>query len=573
MRREWWCMEDYDLLKKLYEGATSKVYMATCKQSGITVALKCYKKSALHAINHAQVSREIAIHSSISHPHIIDFYGSFEDNDVYYLVQEYAPGGDLFDEMRRRSRLIPEKEAVTLVVAPMLKVLQFLHGQGIIHRDIKPENILFSKDMKLKLTDFGLSINQNDERPVTRAGTLQYMAPEVLKNPSKSTVNENKDRDDLVYDHKVDTWALAVVTYELLMGFPTFGKDGDATVSKILAAKPCFFPNIRKISPSAEDFIRASLNRTAAKRSSAEALLEHPWITENKGKDPRPSRHAEGVPLPWSPSAGMPPLNGHADVHPHDRLSMMQRRKSCMTQGEMTREHIRRSIEEQGPIPMSPGGSQADAASGLSMRARASRNTSFCQRPSIALEGQNMRSFNSRPNQTPEAPQSVRIHDHFAMSSPRHGRRVNFAEEGGLASPSDQETKRSQNPRDWDLREPPKTPTGPKPTPRPLQRRSTDTKPHLFQLRSVNFSPGDLAVPKSPERARATDKSSPSMPIRALPSQMIQADAARNSLDLSALSLSPSEGSHGRNHEPSRLGSGCVPSSSNPAAPRLRSRR
>lgn len=51
--------------------------------------------------------------------------------------------------------------------------------QGIIHRDIKPENILLMADGSIKLADFGLSIDATCERPVTRAGTLDYMAPEV----------------------------------------------------------------------------------------------------------------------------------------------------------------------------------------------------------------------------------------------------------------------------------------------------------------------------------------------------------------------------------------------------------
>ena len=52
--------------------------------------------------------------------------------------------------------------------------------QGIIHRDIKPENILLMADRRIKLADFGLSIDATCERPVTRAGTLDYMAPEVI---------------------------------------------------------------------------------------------------------------------------------------------------------------------------------------------------------------------------------------------------------------------------------------------------------------------------------------------------------------------------------------------------------
>jgi serine/threonine protein kinase len=57
---------------------------------------------------------------------------------------------------------------------------QYLHTRAIIHRDIKPENILFANNGScLKLADFGLAIDLREERAVTRAGTLDYMAPEV----------------------------------------------------------------------------------------------------------------------------------------------------------------------------------------------------------------------------------------------------------------------------------------------------------------------------------------------------------------------------------------------------------
>jgi serine/threonine protein kinase len=58
-------------------------------------------------------------------------------------------------------------------------VLKSLHARGIIHRDIKPENIFFEQDGKLVLGDFGLAVDSSRDKPVSRVGTQEYMAPEV----------------------------------------------------------------------------------------------------------------------------------------------------------------------------------------------------------------------------------------------------------------------------------------------------------------------------------------------------------------------------------------------------------
>ena len=74
---------------------------------------------------------------------------------------------------------------VAALLAFVQGLLSKLLLQGIIHRDIKPENILLMADKSIKLADFGLSIDATSERPVTRAGTLDYMAPEVTVNTPK----------------------------------------------------------------------------------------------------------------------------------------------------------------------------------------------------------------------------------------------------------------------------------------------------------------------------------------------------------------------------------------------------
>lgn len=123
-----------------------------------------------------QVQREILIHIALQHPHIIQLYAAFEDEANIYMVQELASEGDLFHTVKTsEDGAFSELCTAQKVILPLLDTLSYLHGKGIIHRDIKPENILIASGGVIKLADFGLSIDTNIERPVTRTGTLDYM--------------------------------------------------------------------------------------------------------------------------------------------------------------------------------------------------------------------------------------------------------------------------------------------------------------------------------------------------------------------------------------------------------------
>jgi len=72
--------------------------------------------------------------------------------------------------------------------------------------------------MVLKVADFGLAVNLREERAVTRVGTLDYMAPEVLRCPLKRNPGDNKDNLAVAYQQSVDAWAVGILAFELLTG-------------------------------------------------------------------------------------------------------------------------------------------------------------------------------------------------------------------------------------------------------------------------------------------------------------------------------------------------------------------
>lgn len=104
--------------------------------------------------NHAQIPRLLA---------------HFEDNEQFYLVQEYVDGDLLSDELRHRC--LPEADVIEMVL-DILKTLSFVHGHQVIHRDIKPSNLIRRRcDRTIVLIDFG-SVKQVSSQPVETNGCL-----------------------------------------------------------------------------------------------------------------------------------------------------------------------------------------------------------------------------------------------------------------------------------------------------------------------------------------------------------------------------------------------------------------
>ncbi|WP_341527433.1 serine/threonine-protein kinase [Nostoc sp. UHCC 0302] len=86
-------------------------------------------------------------------PVIVNSLQSGQQDQFFYLVQEYIDGQNLQEELAHKGKF--SEQQILELLQEILKVLKFVHDRGIIHRDIKPSNIMRRRDGKLFLLDFG----------------------------------------------------------------------------------------------------------------------------------------------------------------------------------------------------------------------------------------------------------------------------------------------------------------------------------------------------------------------------------------------------------------------------------
>ncbi|MBW4477756.1 MAG: CHASE2 domain-containing protein [Tolypothrix brevis GSE-NOS-MK-07-07A] len=119
------------------------------------------------------------------HHQIPKLLAYFEDNQEFYLVEEYIPGHTLSEELPPIKRGVQQELFVREMLKEILEILAFVHQHRVIHRDIKPSNIIRSKiDNRLVLIDFGAvklmqpPTSEETELATVAIGTRGYAPPE-----------------------------------------------------------------------------------------------------------------------------------------------------------------------------------------------------------------------------------------------------------------------------------------------------------------------------------------------------------------------------------------------------------
>ena len=235
----------YELREQLGQGGMGVVYRAYDRLTGRFVALKQVTTNPDHLVfasktNQAEASgkmdfrlalaNEFKTLASLRHPNIISVldYGFDSRGQPFFTM-------DLLEDAKTilvagRGRSVATRLRLLIQV---LYALAYLHRRGILHRDLKPGNVLVA-DGQVKVLDFGLAIARGEQTEHS-AGTLGYMAPELLKGEPSSEAS--------------DMYAVGVIGYEMLTGrYPFEAKDSSSILDQIMNT-PVTFGAASEIDP------------------------------------------------------------------------------------------------------------------------------------------------------------------------------------------------------------------------------------------------------------------------------------------------------------------------------------
>ena len=249
----------------LGEGSFSVVQLYEDKKTKIKYAVKKMNIENIEKItkNKNLINTEVNIHGRINHPNIIKLHNYFRIKNNSYLILEYSPNGTLFDIIRSSHGLSEIYSFYYFLQT--LNAIYFLHLHSIIHRDLKPENLLINEKNIIKLCDFGWSVKLKDNKRTTFCGTVEYMAPEIIKKQE--------------YDETIDIWSLGVLLYELVHSYsPFFSEDLD--VKKI--GNNITNNNLKFKDGLSEDYknlVASLLIKDSTKRIKIEDIFQHPFMT------------------------------------------------------------------------------------------------------------------------------------------------------------------------------------------------------------------------------------------------------------------------------------------------------
>jgi len=243
---------NYRVIRLIGQGGFGDVYLGEHIHLSTQVALKVLQ-TRLVGSNLEQFRVEAQTIARLVHPHIVRILDFGVEEEIPFLVMDYAPNGTL---RQRHPKGVPVPPAsVVHYVKQVASALQYAHERKLIHRDIKPENMLLGINDEVLLSDFGLVlIAQSTGSQTTKemAGTIPYMAPEQINGKPRPAS---------------DQYALGVTIYEWLSGERPFNGSFVEVATQHLMTPPApLYGRVPGISQAIEEVVFTALAKDPLQR-------------------------------------------------------------------------------------------------------------------------------------------------------------------------------------------------------------------------------------------------------------------------------------------------------------------
>jgi len=267
----------YDNPEKFYEfeEEIGSGKMATVKKVKSKTDGKAYAAKMIYFDDDTRFAiREFDLMKSgkLAHKGLVQMHEAYMVRKYLILILDLVDGKTLLDQFFRRHSAT--EDDVAFVIGQLCETLNFLHQQNVLHLDLRPTNIRF-EGRDIKLLDYNSArhlANKKAGAVVDVIGDTEFCAPEMLNFDPVLPAS--------------DMWSVAVITYIMLSGVsPFFYEDEGEVLKSVIQVKYSFCDAFDEISTEAKDFIKKCLVRAPEMRMTAEAALQHPWLsTENTSK-------------------------------------------------------------------------------------------------------------------------------------------------------------------------------------------------------------------------------------------------------------------------------------------------
>ena len=260
------------------EGGYGKAILVRRRSDAQLFVVKVMHIEAMSPKEREEICQEAQVLSSLHHPFIIRFEESFQIGGHFYIVMEYADGGDLAQKIRSRGNKLFTEEEILKDFIQLALAIQYVHDRKILHRDLKAQNVFLMKDGTIKLGDFGIArvLEHSFQVCRTQIGSPFYLSPEICEGKA--------------YNSKTDIWSLGCILYELCTLKHAFNAvNMNALLMNIIRGN--YSPIPPTFSKELGQLISRMLTKDSRERPSIKAVLATPLIRSRLSRFLDDSRH------------------------------------------------------------------------------------------------------------------------------------------------------------------------------------------------------------------------------------------------------------------------------------------